>query len=79
MSGEAAARVLHDQFEAIRRAEMARLHRKLSALSAQEQHTVDAITAQVVQAIVRHPAAALTQNGSSPALAQAAFDLFKVR
>ena len=79
MSGEAAARVLHDRFEAIRRAELVRLHRKLASLSAQDQDAVDAITAQVVQAIVQHPAAALTQDGGSPALVQAAFDLFKVR
>ncbi len=78
MSGDAAAQVLHDRFEAIRRAEMARLRRKLSSFSEQEQSAVDAITAQVVHAIVQHPAAALRRH-SSPGLVQAAFDLFKVR
>ncbi len=78
MSGEAAARVLHDRFEAIRRAEMARLHRKIASLSAHEQAAVDAITAQVVHAIAQHPAAALSRDDSS-GLVQAAFELFKVQ
>ncbi len=78
MSGEAAARVLHDRFESIRRAEMARLHRKIASLSDRERAAVDAITARVVQAIAEHPAAALTRDGSS-GLVQAAFALFDVR
>lgn len=78
MSGEMAARALHDHFDSIRRSELSRLRKKVSALTAEERAEVEAITAHVVDAIARHPTRAL-QADASPLLVQAIVDLFHVR
>ena len=78
MSGEMAARALHEHFDNIRRSELTRLRKKVSALTASERAEVDAITAEVIAAIARHPAEALTTDGS-PVLVQTIVDLFHVR
>ena len=77
MSGERAAQALGDRFEAIRRSELARLRKKLSALSAEERAQVDAITAQVVQALAAAPQRALACD-ESPLLVRTVVDLFHV-
>jgi glutamyl-tRNA reductase len=78
MSGEMAARALHEHFDRIRRSELSRLRKKVSALSESERAEVEAITAQVVEAIARQPERALTGD-ASPLLVQAIVDLFHVR
>lgn len=77
MSGERAARALGDRFESIRRSELARLRKKLAALSADERAEVEAITAQVVEALAAAPARALARD-ESPLLVRAVVDLFHV-
>lgn len=78
MSGEMAARALHEHFDNIRRAELSRLRKKVSALSESERAEVEAITAAIVDAIARRPARALEAD-ASPLLVQAIVDLFHVR
>ena len=75
MSGETAARALGERFDAIRRAEMRRLHKKLAPLSAVERAEVEAITAQVVHAIATAPARALARD---QLLVRVLADLFDV-
>jgi glutamyl-tRNA reductase len=77
MSGAAAARALENRFEAIRRAELERLHKKVAALSPSDREAVDAITAHVVHALVRCPAEQLTHD-APPGLVKAMTDLFQV-
>lgn len=77
MSGEAAARALGDHFDSIRRSELLRLRKKLSALSAEERAAVEAITAGVVHAIAAEPARTLARD-DSPALVRTVIDLFQV-
>jgi hypothetical protein len=67
MSGPTVGRALHDRFDAIRRAELARLKKKLAGLSDDERQHVDAITADIIHAIARVPASALTE-AKPPAL-----------
>jgi hypothetical protein len=77
MSGSAAARALEDRFEAIRRSELARLHKKVATLSPSDREAVDVITAHVVHAIARCPAEQLTHD-APPGLVKAMTDLFQV-
>jgi glutamyl-tRNA reductase len=77
MSGAAAARALEDRFEAIRRAELARLHKKVAALSPSDREAVDLITARVVHAIARCPVEQLAHD-APPGLVKAMTDLFQV-
>ena len=77
MSGAAAARALEERFEAIRQAELARLHKKLAALSPSDRAAVDLVTAHVVHAIASGPAGQLTHD-APPGLVQAMTDLFQV-
>jgi glutamyl-tRNA reductase len=77
MSGEMAARALHQHFDSIRRSELTRLRKKVSALSDSERAEVDAITAAIVAAIARQPAEALAADGS-PVLVRTIVDLFHV-
>ncbi len=77
MSGELAARALASQFELIRRSEFTRLRKKVSSLSPEQLAEVDAITADVVHAIARRPAAALAHD-SAPGLVRAVIELFHV-
>jgi glutamyl-tRNA reductase len=62
MSGPAASQALHDHFDTIRRAELARLKKKLSGLTAADRQFVDEITASVVGALTRAPTKALAED-----------------
>jgi hypothetical protein len=53
------ARALHDRFDEICRAELARLRRKTAALTPAEREQVDAISAQVASAIAASVGAAV--------------------
>lgn len=77
MSGASAAKALEARFESIRQSEFTRLRKKVAALSPEHVAEVDAITASVVHAIARWPAAALGGE-VAPALVQAVVDLFRV-
>jgi hypothetical protein len=78
MSGEMAARALHEHFDNIRRSELTRLRKKVSALSESERAEVEAITAEVVAALARQPAHAL-ETDCSPVLVRTIVDLFHVQ
>ena len=67
MSGPTAGQALHDRFDAIRRAELARLKKKLAGLSDTDRLSVYQITADIVGALSRGPEQALAQ--SSPRIA----------
>jgi glutamyl-tRNA reductase len=73
-----AARALHEHFDNIRRSELSRLRKKVSALTATERAEVEAITAEIVDALARHPARTLATD-ASPLLVQAVVELFHVR
>jgi glutamyl-tRNA reductase len=77
MSGEAAARALRDKFDEIRRAELVRLRKKLSALTDEQRADVDMITGDIIHALARPPAEALAREGE-PHLVGALVDLFKI-
>lgn len=59
MSGQALSKALRHRFEAIRRAELERLDKKLRGLTPEDRDHVDAITAAVIQAIAGVPDRAL--------------------
>jgi glutamyl-tRNA reductase len=61
MSGPTVGQALHNRFDVIRRAELARLKKKLAGLSDEDRRHVEAITADIIHAIARVPVAALTQ------------------
>ena len=65
MSGPTASLALQQRFDAIRRAELARLKKKLAGLSEQERQWVDQITTDVVAALICGPTRALA-GGSVP-------------
>jgi glutamyl-tRNA reductase len=67
MSGPTASQALHDRFDAIRRAELERLKKKLTGFSDANRQFVDEITADVVGALIRGPEKALAEN--SPLIA----------
>ena len=67
MSGLTASQALHDRFDAIRRAELARLKKKLAGLSDADRLSVDQITADIVGALSRGPGQALAEG--SPRIA----------
>ncbi|MGE3275320.1 MAG: hypothetical protein AB7O67_09425 [Vicinamibacterales bacterium] len=77
MSGEMVARRLHEHFDQVRRAELTRLHKKIAGLSEGDLAEVEAITADIVHALARRPAAALAEDGS-PELVRTLVDLFRV-
>jgi hypothetical protein len=68
MSGPAVSRALHDRFEAIRRAEILRLAKKLRGLTDDDRRSLDEITADVVRAIWRVPERAIADDPAAPAL-----------
>jgi glutamyl-tRNA reductase len=68
MSGTTVSQALQTRFEAIRRAELNRLKKKLGGLSDEERESVEAITADVIQAIANVPARALAEDPQRPAL-----------
>ena len=74
MSGPCASRALRERFETIRRAEIERLTKKLRGLSDDERRSVEAITKDVIHALVRVPERVLAES-SEPA-AQALVRLF---
>ncbi len=76
MSGETAARALKVRFEQIRRTELERLRKKISGLSPAHRAEVEAITAQIVQAIAAAPERVLARGDGR--LVQAVVDLFCV-
>jgi glutamyl-tRNA reductase len=67
MSGSCASRALRERFEAIRRAEIERLTKKLRGLSDDERRSVEAITLDVIHALVRVPERVLAAESSEPA------------
>ena len=76
MSGATAARALRERFDEIRRAELARLHKKTAGLTDAQRADIEAITAEVVQALAQGPAHALEHEGGA-ALIQATVHLFR--
>ncbi len=68
MSGRGVSEALRDRFETIRQSEVERLEKKLRRLSDDDRRVVEAITAEVVQAIAGAPARALADEASRPAL-----------
>ena len=68
MSGGMVSQALRDRFESIRQSEVERLEKKLRGLSEQDRRIVEAITAEVVQAIAGVPARALADEVPEPAL-----------
>jgi glutamyl-tRNA reductase len=74
MSGPTVGQALHDRFDAIRRAELARMKKKLAGLSDEDRRHVEAITADIIHAIARVPAAALA--GAQPPALEALVRLF---
>ena len=67
MSGSCASRALRERFETIRRAEIERLTKKLRGLSDDERRSVEAITLDVIHALVRVPERVLAAESSEPA------------
>jgi glutamyl-tRNA reductase len=68
MSGATASRALHDRFDAIRRAELERLKKKLGGLTEADRQFVHQITTDVVDALARGPERALAQDPPSIAV-----------
>lgn len=66
MSGSCASRALRERFETIRRAEIERLTKKLRGLSDDERRSVEAITVDVIHALVRVPERVLAAESSEP-------------
>jgi glutamyl-tRNA reductase len=67
MSGSRASRALHDRFDAIRRAELERLKKKLAGLTDADRAFVHQVTTDVVDALARGPEKALAD--ASPSIA----------
>jgi hypothetical protein len=68
MSGPTVSQVLHDRFDAIRRAELERLKKKLDGLTDADRQFVHQITADVVDALARGPKRALAEDSPSIAI-----------
>jgi hypothetical protein len=67
MSGLTASHALHNRFDAIRRAELERLKKKLAGPERRDRLSVDEITADLVGALARGPRRALAED--SPLIA----------
>jgi hypothetical protein len=76
MSGPTASQALQDRFDAIRRAELTRLKKKLTGLSEQDRQSVDRITTDIVVALTRGAARALTSGTVPPTSIDALIQLF---
>jgi hypothetical protein len=76
MSGPTASQALQNRFDAIRRAELTRLKKKLAGLSEQDRQSVDQITTDVIAALTRGPARALAGDAVPPASVDALIQLF---
>jgi glutamyl-tRNA reductase len=55
MSGASVGRAIHERFDAVRRAEVERLKRKLSALNDAERAIAEQVIADVVAGLARVP------------------------
>ncbi len=75
MSGPTVGRALQKRFEAVRRAELDRLRRKLGALSDDDRQSAEAIIADVIAALAREPAYALART-AHPHTLRAVVELF---
>lgn len=62
MSGPTVSQALQERFDTIRRAELERLKKKLGNLTDAERRSVEAITADIVNAIASVPARVLTDR-----------------
>ena len=65
MSGPAASQALHDRFDAIRRAELERLKKKLCGLTKADRRFVHQFTTDVVDALARGLERTLAQDPPS--------------
>lgn len=61
MTAATAIDSLRQHAETIRAAELTRLQAKLAALSPEERHAVETVTAQIVEKLLHEPAARLTE------------------
>lgn len=68
MSGPTVSQALQERFDAIRRAELERLKKKLGNLTDEQRRSVEAITADIINAIARVPAPVLTDRARAPQL-----------
>lgn len=68
MSGPTVSVALRYRFDAIRRAEVERLDKKLRGLSDDDRRSVEAITADIIHAIACVPERALHEGAPEPAL-----------
>ena len=68
MSGSTASQALHDRFDAIRRAELERLKKKLAGLTDADRAFVHQVTTNVVAALARGPEKALAEGSPSIAV-----------
>jgi glutamyl-tRNA reductase len=68
MSGSKASKALHDRFDAIRRAELERLKKKLAGLTEADRQFVHQVTTNVVDALARGPKTALAHEPPSVAV-----------
>ncbi len=68
MSGPTVSQALQARFDAIRRAELERLKKKLGNLTDDDRRSVEAITADIINAIARVPARALSDRAPAPQL-----------
>ena len=75
MSGLMVSRALHARFETIRQSELARLDKKLRALSDEERRSVEAITAEVIHAIACVPEQTIDDD-TPPRALEALIELF---
>ena len=77
MSGPIVSQALRERFEAIRRAEIERLTKKLRGLTDDERRSIEAITVDVIHAIASLPERVLVGDASRPA-AEALVRLFSL-
>jgi glutamyl-tRNA reductase len=68
MSGPTVSVALRHRFDAIRRAEIERLDKKLRGLSDDDRRSIEIITADVIRAIACVPERALHEGTTEPAL-----------
>ena len=68
MSGPTVSVALRHRFDAIRRAELERLDKKLRGLSEEDRQSIEVITADVIRAIACVPERALHDNASEPSV-----------
>lgn len=76
MGDSVVVRALEAQFESIRRTELARLRKKTNRLTPADRELLEAVTADIVRALLAQPAAVLDEG--RPELMRALVDLFKI-